>query len=172
MKFASFDRVISPEVGACIAGYGVNQHSVCEADDLAKAAIMGLVDAQRNPARFILENPPVGGMSKMMTSRKRNKCRGYLPAEHDAGDTVRMELQAVAIGDVCFVGVPGELCNEYGLEIKWHSPFRKAFIAYVSTAYLHYICQTNFVVSGGYEGDCQIFTTRDSVLPPNNLVIC
>ena len=37
MKFASFDRVISPEVGACIAGYGVNQHSVCKADDLRDA---------------------------------------------------------------------------------------------------------------------------------------
>ena len=76
---------------------------------------------------------------------------------------VTPELQVVSIGDVCFVGVPGELCNEYGLEIKWHSPFRKAFIAYVSTAYLHYICQTNLVVSGGYEGDCQVFSTRDSV---------
>ena len=131
--------------------------------NLAKAAIMGLVDAQRNPARFFLENPPVGGMSKMMTSRKRNKCRGCLTPEHDAGDTVDLELQAVAIGDVCFVGVPGELCNEYGLEIKWHSPFRKAFVAYCATAYLWYIGQTNLVVAGGYEGDCQIFTTRDSV---------
>ena len=131
--------------------------------NLAKAAIMGLIDAQRNPARFIMKDPPVGGMSKIMTSRKRNKCRGHLTAEHDAGDTVDMELQVVGIGDVCFVGVPGELCNEYGLEIKWQSPFRKAFIAYCSTAYLWYICQTNLVVSGGYEGDCQIFTTRDSV---------
>ncbi len=131
--------------------------------NLAKAAIMGLIDAQRNPARFIMKDPPVGGVSKTMTSRKRNKCRGHLTAEHDAGDTVELELQAVGIGDVCFVGVPGELCNEYGLEVKWHSPFRKAFIAYCSTAYLWYICQTNLVVAGGYEGDCQIFTTRDSV---------
>ena len=34
MKFASFDRVISPEVGACIAGYEFDQRSVCKADDL------------------------------------------------------------------------------------------------------------------------------------------
>ena len=131
--------------------------------NLAKAAIMGLIDAQRNPARFMMKDPPVGGLSKTMTSRKRNKCKGHLTAEHDAGDTVDMELQVIGIGDVCFVGVPGELCNEYGLEIKWQSPFRKAFIAYCSTAYLWYICQTNLVVAGGYEGDCQIFTTRDSV---------
>ena len=131
--------------------------------NLAKAAIMGLIDAQRNPARFILENPPVGGIGKTMTTRKRAKFKGLLTAEYEEGETVDIELQAVAIGDVCFVGVPGELCNGYGLEIKWHSPFRKAFIAYCSTAYLWYICQANLVVAGGYEGDSQVFTTRDSV---------
>ena len=107
--------------------------------------------------------PPVGGCSRFFTSRIRRRNHPRLPAEYQVSDTVTPELQVVSIGDVCFVGVPGELCNEYGLEIKWHSPFRKAFIAYVSTAYLHYICQTNLVVSGGYEGDCQVFSTRDSV---------
>ena len=131
--------------------------------NLAKAAIMGLIDAQRNPARFIMPNPPVGGCSRFFTSPIRRRNHPRLPAEYQVSDTVSPELQVVSIGDVCFVGVPGELCNEFGLEIKWHSPFRKAFIAYVSTAYLHYICQTNFVVSGGYEGDCQVFSTRDSV---------
>ena len=131
--------------------------------NLAKAAIMGIIDAQRNPARFIMEDPPVGGIGKTMTTRKRVKFKGLLTAEYEEGETVDIELQAVAIGDVCFVGVPGELCNEYGLEIKWHSPFRKAFVAYCSTAYLWYICQTNLVVAGGYEGDSQVFTTRDSV---------
>ena len=131
--------------------------------NLAKAAIMGIIDAQRNPARFIMENPPVGGIGKTMTTRKRAKFKGLLTAEYEEGETVDIELQVVAIGDVCFVGVPGELCNEYGLEIKWHSPFRKAFVAYCSTAYLWYICQTNLVVAGGYEGDSQVFTTRDSV---------
>ena len=131
--------------------------------NLAKAAIMGIIDAQRNPARFIMEDPPVGGIGKTMTSRKRNRCKDRLIAEYGEGETVDLELQAVAIGDVCLVGVPGELCNEFGLEIKWHSPFRKAFVAYCSTAYLEYICQTNLVVAGGYEGDCLAFTTRDAV---------
>lgn len=131
--------------------------------NLAKAALIGVIDAQRNPARFIMEDPRVGGISKYFTSPIRKKFIGHLPPDFAGMTEVSPEIQAVAIGDVCFVGVPGELCNEFGLEIKWHSPFRKAFVSYVSTGYLYYICQTNLVVAGGYEGDCQIFSTRDGV---------
>ena len=55
------------------------------------------------------------------------------------------------------VGVPGELLIEPGLEIKWHSPFRKTFILYNSTAYLGYIAQTNAFISGGYESGTSHF---------------
>ena len=37
-------------------------------------------------------------------------------------------IQLVSVGDVCLIGVPGELVAELGLEMKWHSPFRKTFI--------------------------------------------
>jgi len=53
------------------------------------------------------------------------------------------------------VGVPGELVAELGLEMKWHSPFRKTFILYCSTAYFTYLCHGNALVSGGYEGGAQ-----------------
>ena len=52
MKFASFDRVISPEVGACIAGYGFDQRSVCKAGDLYAIGLLvvafDLLDENRN----------------------------------------------------------------------------------------------------------------------------
>jgi len=67
------------------------------------------------------------------------------------------ELQFLQIGEVCLVGVPGELLVEPGLEIKWHSPFRKTFILYNSTAYLGYIAQTNAFISGGYESGTSHF---------------
>jgi len=68
-------------------------------------------------------------------------------------DKTILELQFLAIGDICFVGVPGELLAEPGLEIKWHSPFRKTYILYNSTAYISYICHANAFVSGGYEAE-------------------
>ena len=68
------------------------------------------------------------------------------------------KLQFLQIGEVCLVGVPGELLVEPGLEIKWHSPFRKTFILYNSTANLGYIAHTNAFISGGYESRSSHFS--------------
>ena len=53
-----------------------------------------------------------------------------------------------------------ELCAELGQEIKWHSPFRRTFIAYNATAYFSYIGPANFFVAGGYEAFSQRFSAR------------
>ena len=83
---------------------------------------------------------------------------------------VSLEIQCLSVGDVCFVGVPGELCAELGQEIKWHSPFRRTFIAYNATAYFSYIVPANFMVSGGYEGSSQRFSARGSLQLVNTAV--
>ena len=64
---------------------------------------------------------------------------------------VEAEIQLFAIGDVCLVGVPGEMLAEVGQEIKWHSPYRRTFILYNSTAYLSYLPHANAFLAGGYE---------------------
>ena len=64
---------------------------------------------------------------------------------------------------MAFVGVPGELVNELGLEIKWHSPYRRTFIAYCSTDYFGYIATENQVAAGGYEPQLQRFASRDTL---------
>lgn len=126
---------------------------------LAKASIASVIDIQRNDDRFQLKDPKVGGVITSFTSCVRRKWVKK-PA---APDKVRLELQSVAIGDVAFVGVPGETVNELGLEIKWHSPFKRTFVAYCSTGYYGYISPANFVAAGGYEGRFQKFASRDSL---------
>ena len=128
--------------------------------NLAKAAIGGLVDAPRNPGRFGMPDAKVGAKSAFVKVPVRKSKKDKFPDYYDGKDIVDLEMQVVAIGDICFVGVPGELCNELGQEIKWHSPFRRAFIAYNATGYLDYIGHANMLVSGGYEGNCQLFTSR------------
>jgi len=76
--------------------------------------------------------------------------------------SIRLELQFLAIGDICFVGVPGELLVEPGLEIKWNSPFRKTFILYNSTAYISYISHANAYLEGGYETDTALLASTAS----------
>jgi hypothetical protein len=126
--------------------------------NLAKATIGAVIDAQRNPARFRLDDPRLGSTSQIVQIPFRKGVVGNpkrLPAEYLGQDHADLEIQCLAVGDICFVGVPGELCAELGQEIKWHSPFRRTFIAYNSTAYISYMGPANFLVQGGYEARCQ-----------------
>jgi len=124
---------------------------------LAKAAVGGMIDSRRNPHRFKLESPRLGGDIRTFTVPIRKKFAHRVPPEYRGKSDVTLEIQTLAVGDLCFVGMPGEVCVELGLEIKWHTPFRKAFIAYYSTSDFSYMVPANFLVSGGYEGAAQQF---------------
>ena len=126
---------------------------------LAKASVASVVDIQRNDDRYQMKDPKVGGVISSFTSPMRKKWVKKL----GCAESLTLDLQTVAIGDVAFVGVPGETVNEIGLEIKWHSPFKRTFVAYCSTGYQGYISPANFVAAGGYEGRHQRFASRDSL---------
>ncbi|MBQ7208375.1 MAG: hypothetical protein IJS01_11320 [Lentisphaeria bacterium] len=169
----AFRRYVTSETGAeCMfisgaAGDLVPREDELGADaiekmgrNLAKAAIGGLIDCTRNPLRFRMDDAKVGAVSKSVTIPLRKNKIGKLPAYYAGKTAVELEMQAVSIGDVCFVGVPGELCCELGQEIKWHSPFRRTWIAYNSTSYMGYIGHANMLMAGGYEGSSQRITAR------------
>lgn len=138
--------------------------------NLAKAAIGGLVDCVRNPARFRMPDAKVGAVIKTARVPFRKSRCGALPLEYEGMDDVELEMQVVSVGDICFVGVPGELTCELGQEIKWHSPFRRAFIAYGATAYMGYICSVNMMLAGGYEGNSQRLSARTGLTLVNTAV--
>ena len=127
-------------------------------ENLAMASVAGIIDMQRNAGRFVMERPRLGAKIVTMESRLRAPYRKMF-----GRDTEKMELQVLSIGDVAFVGVPGELVNELGLEIKWHSPFKRTFIAYCATDYFGYISTLNQVAAGGYEPQSQHFASRDTL---------
>ena len=130
---------------------------------LGKEAIGGMIEAERNPARYGMPDAKVGACVRTFTVPLRKKYRNNpkkLPGPYMGKPDVTLSVQCIAIGDICFVGVPGELCAELGQEIKWHSPFRRTFIAYNSTAYFAYMGPANFFVSGGYESGAQRFSAR------------
>lgn len=137
---------------------------------IAKETIVGVIDIKRNPARMQFDSPKIGGDIRTFTTPIRKQYIGHIPPEYANKTDVTLEDQTLAIGDICFVGVPGEVCAELGQEIKWHSPFRRAFIAYYSTADFSYITPGNFLVSGGYEGLAQQFSARGGLLMVNTAV--
>ncbi len=124
---------------------------------LGMAAIGGIIDSYRNKNRFLIGHTVLGGDIRSFTVPIRKKYLDRVPPEYKGKNDVTLEIQSLSIGDICIVGMPGEVCAELGQEIKWHSPFRKAFIAYYSTSDFSYMCPANFLVSGGYEGSTQQF---------------
>ena len=120
---------------------------------IAKDTIRGICDACRNKPLYLIENPVIKASIETVTvkfRRDRQAERRPMPVYAGKSETAA-ELQLLAVGDVCLVGVPGEMLSEIGQEIKWHSPYRKTFILYNSTAYLSYLPHANAFLSGGYE---------------------
>jgi neutral ceramidase len=120
--------------------------------NMAIKVIDSFSDSLRNQQLYKLNDNQLEVRSGMveLAFRKSGCVEERLPLYKDM-DKETFEFQILRLGDICFVGVPGELLVEPGLEIKWNSPFRKTFILYNSTAYVSYIPPTNAYVSGGYE---------------------
>ena len=117
---------------------------------LAVQVVSGFSQALRTK-RCKLKDPVLDSRSATVDLElKRNPGEKMMPPFRNK-KYERAEMHFLRIGDVCFVGVPGELLAEPGLEIKWNSPFRKTYILYNSTGYLSYMPHANAYVSGGYE---------------------
>lgn len=70
--------------------------------------------------------------------------------EHQ-GKVGKAWLQAVALGDIALVGVPGEFFTELGLQIKKRSPFRYTYIVELANDYIGYIPDEEAFDLGGYQ---------------------
>ena len=127
-------------------------------ENLAMASLAAVIDIQRNAARFVMAKPRVSASVRRIESPIRQVWRDVLKK-----DRVSLEVQCVSVGDVAFIGLPGEPVCELGLEIKWHSPFRRTFVAYGATGTCGYISPANLVAAGGYEPQYQQFRSRDTL---------
>ena len=176
---APFREYVTAETGAeCMFVSGACGNMIPKKDELgsegakemgrhlAEGIFRGLLDSSRNPERFRMESPKVGALCRHLRLPLRPCYRNNpdLLPERDLGkEEIELEIQCLAIGDVCFVGVPGEWCAELGAEVKWHSAFRKSFIAFGATAYQDYMCPGNFLIQGGYEAKKQHFAPRYAI---------
>ncbi len=60
-------------------------------------------------------------------------------------------FQVILVGDVAFVGIPGELFASLGLEIKRHSPFRYTYVVGIANDYIGYLPDKEAYSFGGYQ---------------------
>ena len=143
------------------------------AQKLCSAVMVALCDARRQPERFKITDPEIKALrTRFEVKRRMDNPRkfGGLQPYYRGKDVYQLPLHFLSVGDIAFVGVPGEVLAELGQEIKWHSPFRKTFILYGSTAYFDYICHGNAFVSGGYEAWSQLCDSRGGLQMVNAAV--
>jgi len=67
------------------------------------------------------------------------------------GEVRKTWLQAMLIGDVALVGVPGELFTSLGMDIKRRSPFPYTYIVELANDYIGYIPDEEGFDLGGYQ---------------------
>ena len=67
------------------------------------------------------------------------------------GESRKTWVQAVTIGDIAFVGVPGEFFTVLGQEIKRRSPFRYTYVFELANDYIGYIPDKVGFDRGGYQ---------------------
>ncbi len=60
-------------------------------------------------------------------------------------------LQAMVIGEVAIVGVPGELFTGLGVDLKEHSPFQYTYIASIANDWMGYLPDREAHTLGGYQ---------------------
>jgi hypothetical protein len=68
-----------------------------------------------------------------------------------AGDQVKTEIQALKLGDIHILGLPGEVLVEVGLEIKSRAGLKNLFIVTISNDSIGYVCHSRAYDEGGYE---------------------
>jgi hypothetical protein len=64
---------------------------------------------------------------------------------------MRLEIQALRIGDAAFVAFPAEMFNEFGLRIKADSPLAATFVCGVTNGCVGYVPTAHAFLHGGYE---------------------
>lgn len=67
------------------------------------------------------------------------------------GEPRKSWLQIVRVGDIVFVGVPGEFFTKLGMDIKRRSPFRYTYIIELADDYIGYIPDSGAYDLGGYQ---------------------
>ncbi|MCX6993923.1 MAG: hypothetical protein NT011_12385 [Kiritimatiellaeota bacterium] len=67
------------------------------------------------------------------------------------GEARQTRLQVIRLGDIVFVGIPGEMFARLGLELRRRSPFRHTCIIGLANEHIGYIPDCKAYADGGYQ---------------------
>jgi hypothetical protein len=103
------------------------------------------LDVVRREVRFPAKKPTVTG-------------EGVKPDEGDK--FISTEIQILRIGDICILGLPGEVLTEVGLEIRKRANIEKLILISLGNDAIGYVCHNEAYDEGGYEPDSATYLAK------------
>ncbi len=91
-------------------------------------------------------------------------------AKAPEANSIKIELQALRIGDCALLTFPGELFVEIGLHIKKESPFEQTYILGYTNGYIGYLPTVEAFQEGGYEAAASRFTPESVKIIENESI--
>ncbi len=151
------------------------RQAVLSALDQAKPLPVDRLAALKRPFRFKVRQFDEAAEEAAVT----RYCRKYIGEQHSPpvievfrdmrknlapqrGQDRETWLQVLRIGDVAWVGVPGELFTQLGLDIKNRSPFRHTYVVELANDWVGYLPNLEGHKLGGY----QVWTGYHSYAEP------
>ncbi|MCZ7648666.1 MAG: neutral/alkaline non-lysosomal ceramidase N-terminal domain-containing protein [Planctomycetota bacterium] len=171
---ADYPGVLKREIEASLGGVALfvqgacgDNHPLGAEAGFSRSEQMGLALAQKALYHrwdsVALDDPPLGCeyrelvLPEMSETEFRalpqNFSFTWRPPREDlrVNGGLRAHVSLWALGPILFVGVPGEVTAEWGLRLKWSSPFAKTFVMFLATDHIGYIPHRNAYEWGGYE---------------------
>jgi len=123
----------------------VGIRAVSEAIDLPLAKV---TPEEIEQARKILAQPPPPNVDFTIERVHASK---VMRVHNRKGQPIRAEVQALAVGPVAFIGIPGELFVELGRRIRSQSPFPYTFVVELANDGIGYLPTRLAFQQGSYE---------------------
>jgi hypothetical protein len=118
----------------------------------AKREVLAIPLAEVKPEEFEAARQAVLTPGKSRMSMDRVKAFKILDVAARKGKPLDAEVQVIALGDdVAWVGLPGEIFVELGLDIKKRSPFKHTILVELSNGSIGYVPTKRGFAEGNYE---------------------
>lgn len=150
-RIASKGQLRTDQMGRAMAGLAVN--AVEMGEPLENATIDGRLrrplipwytrdEAMRAEVEQLHAKPQPSPMEKMIIER--------FDEWPNDGQKAEVTVQAIRLGELLFIGLPGEIFTKWGLEIKHWSPARFTFVAELANDWFGYIPTSDQAHRGAY----------------------
>ena len=119
-------------------------------DRALQAAEKALADIERAASQPAEIPPYVTWRSRPSVTRAR---AALARAKERGSGPICCEVQAVRVGPIAFVGWPGEVFCELGMDLKERSPFRPTYVIGYANGAIGYVPTPEAFGEGGYEAE-------------------